>query len=371
MYRKTVFTAILVLCFSLPVFSQDVQAFTMPSARAGGYGGYHAAFGDGFTSFFSNPALLAGAEKQWSAAELTLSMYGPIFSILDIAVHASGDVDLSPVISNKGAAAGVDIAGPISIGLINNGFGFGVFNRTTMDAKATSSKVRATAAEELLIEGGYAFRIVDNGTHIFDAGAMLKLFYRASLSLVSSPLSVTDLFDDFSSKPAQADLGFGLDLGISYSYKDVFRAGLVGYDAFSPVFVTTYDELSNYGSGGSQTNTTIPARIALGVMYTIRREKMERYIDSISLMADYRDFLDYFTAVIPRNPVLQFSLGTEVALLKVFKLRAGIADALPAVGFGIDLTYMQFDFAMRGKELGLDPGVNPTYAIDIGFLFRY
>jgi len=61
----------------------------------------------------------------------------------------------------------------------------------------------------------------------------------------------------------------------------------------------------------------------------------------------------------------------EVTLLDVFQLRAGIADALPALGLGIDFSFMRFDLAMRGVELGLDPGVRPTYGVDLNLLFRY
>ncbi|MDR1142753.1 MAG: hypothetical protein LBK77_00885, partial [Spirochaetaceae bacterium] len=61
----------------------------------------------------------------------------------------------------------------------------------------------------------------------------------------------------------------------------------------------------------------------------------------------------------------------EITLLKILRLRAGIAEALPSVGFGIDMKILAFDFAIRGRELGLDPGIQPVYAVDLGFLFRY
>jgi hypothetical protein len=32
---------------------------------------------------------------------------------------------------------------------------------------------------------------------------------------------------------------------------------------------------------------------------------------------------------------------------------------------------MQLDFALYGKELGTDPGVQSVFGMDIGLLFRY
>jgi hypothetical protein len=65
------------------------------------------------------------------------------------------------------------------------------------------------------------------------------------------------------------------------------------------------------------------------------------------------------------------SLGAELVLLNVLSLRLGISDALPAAGFGLNLSFMRLDCSIHGKELGLDPGIQPVYALDIGLLFRY
>ena len=75
--------------------------------------------------------------------------------------------------------------------------------------------------------------------------------------------------------------------------------------------------------------------------------------------------------MIPRHPLLNIGLGVEVTVLNALTLRAGIADALPALGFGLDLSFMTLDFAVYGRELGLDPGMQPVYAMSLGLLFRY
>ncbi|MDR0586846.1 MAG: hypothetical protein LBG26_06370 [Treponema sp.] len=362
---------VLALFFCEVLCAENIKPFVMPSARAAGFGGIHAAQGDDFSSLFSNPASFAGIEKSFSAAELSISLYGPVFELLDLAANSSGTINISPLVGPGGFAAGFDIGGPVALGWVGGGLGFGIFNRTTADARVTSAKIRPVAAEEILLLGGYSFRVLDNLDHKLDLGFLGKGYYRAMLNLESSILNVTEMFDDIDSRPFETHFGFGLDLGINYSFAGKLSLALAGYDVFSPALVTRYAAFSDYGSGGSQNYATVTPRLALGVLYRIQNDFLDRYLSDFIVMLDYRDLLDPFISLIPRNPVLNISLGAEIKLFEVLSIRAGIADALPSLGFGLDMKILQFDFAMRGKELGLDPGVQSVYAIDIGFLFRY
>jgi hypothetical protein len=367
----------LLLFFAALLFSavsadaEKLKPFVMPSARASGFGGIHAAQGDDFSAIFSNPASFTELEKKFSLAELTISLYGPIFELLDLAINNSGDLDISSLVGPGGFATGFDIGGPIALGLVNHGFGFGIFNRTTVDAKVASSKIRPVASEEIFLVGGYSFHILERDAHVLDAGFLGKGFYRGVINLESSILDVTSMFDDISSHPYSTQFGLGLDLGIKYTFNGTLTFALAGYDVFSPALVTDYAKLSDFGDeSGDQSYAMVQPRLALGVLYRIRNDFLDRYISDFIIMLDYRDFLDLFS-LIPRNPILNLSLGAEITLLKILRLRAGIAEALPAVGFGIDMKILTFDCAIRGRELGLDPGIHPVYAIDLGFLFRY
>ncbi|MDR2049884.1 MAG: hypothetical protein LBP69_10565 [Treponema sp.] len=367
---KPAFFAVTVfLCGTL--YAENIKPFIMPSARAAGFGGIHAAQGDDFSSLFSNPASFVGIEKQFSAAELSISLYGPVFELLDLAVNSSGTVNISPLVGPGGFAAGFDIGGPVAFGWVGGGLGVGIFNRTTTDARVTSARIRPVAAEEILLLGGYSFRVVDELNHKLDLGFLGKGYYRGMLDLESSILNVTEMFDDMGSRPFETHFGLGLDLGINYSFAGKLTLALAGYDVFSPALVTRYGAFSDYGSGGRRDYATVTPRLALGALYRIQNDFLDRYLSDFIVMLDYRDVLDPFVSLIPRNPILNISLGAEIKLLEILSVRAGIAEALPALGFGLDMKILQFDFAMRGKEIGLDPGVQSVYAIDIGFLFRY
>jgi hypothetical protein len=151
-------------------------------------------------------------------------------------------------------------------------------------------------------------------------------------------------------------------------------AAIVCYDLYSPVLLTPYDSLADFNdksgpSDGSASYATVDRRLDLGFRYRIRSIAIEKYISAITIMADYRDFLDLFS-LISRNPILNVGLGLEIKVLNALSFRFGLTDALPAFGMGLNLSFVTLDFAIHGKELGLDPGVQPAYALDLGLLVR-
>lgn len=373
---------LLVLVLALGVLrvgAETVSPFTLPSARLGALGGRHGTLTDDFTTLFTNPAGFVGVKEQFSAAQISASAYGPLFDIADVLVNylgSSGALDISKIVGPGGLATGLSLGGPVSFGWVGRGLGFGIFNRTTMDAVTLGSTLKAVPAEELLITGGYAFRVFDKNNQVIDAGFLGKGFFRGTLGLQSSIFTVTDLFsgDPLGSRPFTTVAGVGVDLGVKYDLAKTFDAALVWHDAYSPALKSTYASTADFISGKQPISTPsyviVSSGLDLGVSYTPKAPQLDQYVSRLSFYLDYRDMLNLF-ALIPRNPILNVGLGIEAVVLDALSLRAGITDALPALGFGIDFTFMRLDFAMRGVELGLDPGVQPTYAIDLDLLFRY
>jgi hypothetical protein len=350
----------------------SVEPFVMPSARFGALGGNHAAMSDDFYSLFLNPAAFVDVEAKFSAAEITMSTYGPVFEIIDLA--RSKTADISGLIGPGGFAAGFDMGGPLSLGWVGRGLGLGIFNRIKTAASISGAKLRPLVSAELLLVGGYSFRIVEKGSHLFDIGFLGKGFFRGALNLEADIFDASSILDGITGKPFRTQLGLGLDLGARYTFRNNLQVALVCYDIYSPVLLTTYSSISDFGDRHSSSTVssyaTVKRRLDLGVKYRIRSKFIDRYFTRLTVMADYHDILD-FLSVIPRNPVLNIGLGVELKILNSLTFRIGLVDALPAVGFGLDLKFMTMDFAIHGKELGLDPGVQSVYAMDLGFLFRY
>jgi hypothetical protein len=369
--------ALLVL-FSFPVYADEtIVPFTIPSARYAALGGRHAALADDFDSLFTNPAGFASVEDEFSVAELSLGAYGPVFEILDL-LAAGGDslenLDLSGVIGDRGFAAGFDLGGPVAAGWVGRGLGFGLFNSFRMQAAASGSNLKAVLSGDVFMLGGYAFRLVNNGRHVLDAGFLGKGFLRMGLDLETTIFNVEDLFDKADSLPFSTVLGVGIDLGLTYTFAEHLSLSLVCFDAYSPAVLTTYHSFEDFQNKEDPRDpghyVRVQPRLDFGLQYRIRSVFLEKYISRLTVLADYRDFLD-LASLIPRNPILNAGLGLELVLLEKLSLRLGVAEALPAAGFGLDLSFMRFDCAIHGKELGLDPGIQSTYALALGLLFRY
>ncbi|MDR1900843.1 MAG: hypothetical protein LBQ88_00980 [Treponema sp.] len=376
-FRFSVFFLLCLLPKSIVLFGEVIEPVFIPNARSAALGGIHTGLGDDFYTIFTNPASFVGIEDQFSAGELSLSVYGPIFEIIDLARNAldsGNNLDISGITGAAGFTAGFDMAGPVSLGWVGRGLGLGIFNRTKAKASMTGTTVRPLLLEDILLVGGYSFRFIDKKNHILDAGFLGKGFYRGSLEFKTSVFDAMSMFDDPMNNEFKTYLGLGVDLGLRYTFADNLTFALVCYDVYSPTLVTVYDSLNDFidkkypSSSGNY--ATVYRCLNAGIKYRIRSEFLDRYISNLIILADYRDMLDLF-APIPRNPILNIGLGVELLALNVLSLRAGITDALPAAGFGIDFGITRFDCAIHGKELGLDPGVQPVYAFDIALLFRY
>ena len=382
MSRFPVFFLCFIIFSLFPIFSvrgesKTVDPFVMPSARFGALGGNHVAMSDDFYSLFLNPAAFVDVKEEFSIAEITLSTYGPVLEIIDLFRENSGsadDLDISGLIGPGGFAAGFDMGGPLSLGWVGRSLGLGIFNRTRTAAAVSGTKLRPIVTEEFLFVGGYSFRIINRDDHLVDAGFLGKGFFRGVMNLEAEIFDAGSILDDPLGRPFGTQLGLGLDLGVRYIFRENLTAAMVCYDTYSPVLVSVYKSISDFGDRSDPSTdssyATVKRRLDMGIKYRIRSGFIDRYFTQLTVMADYRDFLDLFS-LIPRNPILNIGLGAELRLLNALSFRIGIADALPAIGFGLDLSFMKMDFAIHGKELGLDPGIQPVYAMGIGFLFRY
>jgi hypothetical protein len=358
-----------------PLAGETLSPFVMPSARASALGGRHAALADDFYSIFTNPAAFVGIEEQYSIVELTFSGYGPIFELLDAMINldsGAGNLDLSGIVGKRGFAAGFDFGGPLALGWVGRGLGLGFFSRFWADALVSGLTLRPSVFTDLFMVGGYSFRVLDVSDHVLDIGFLGKGFFRGGVQLAAPIFDADDLFNDFLGQEYTTYLGLGLDGGIKYRFFQDFTAALVCFDLYSPALISSFSSYNAFTEGEypGRAYGTVKPRLDLGFQYRIHSSFLDRYISHFLVMADYHDFLD-LASLIPRNPVLNMGIGVELLVLNALSLRVGIADALPAAGFGLDLTFMKLDFSIYGKELGLDPGIQPVYAIDIGLLFQY
>jgi hypothetical protein len=378
MRRSLSWVVVIMFLSGFSVFGQNnaIDPFTIPSARFAALGGNHVAVGDSFHSMFTNPASFIDIEEQFSAGELTISTFGPVFELLDLISSTAGtmNIDFSSVVTQRGFSSGFDIAGPLSLGWVGNGFGLGIFNRIKTDVAVTGSTIKPKLGIDILFISGYSHRFMDQGIHLLDGGFLGKGFFRGALDLETPIFDALTLLDNPLEKPFNTYFGIGLDLGLRYTLRNNLTFALVCFDIFSPVLRTPYlsfvDLERQLDLDDDLRFRVVTRRLEFGMKYTISNPTLDMYISGLTIMASYRNILDVFS-LISRNPLLNFGIGIELEMLDVLTFRFGLAETLPAFGIGICLSFLTLDMAMYGRELGIDPGRNSTYGLSLGILFRY
>ncbi len=366
-----------------PAVAQSVRRFSPSSARMGALGGPHAASVSGLDAIFENPAAFATAEAEFSASALVFNPSGPIFDIAGLALGGPGRIisGISSLFDDKGRFfAQADLLGPLSFGYVGKGLGFGLFNRSVATVNASSLlSLALDVSEQLLLAGGYAYRIALGTRNVLDLGIMPKGFITANvgermsltklMSLVDNPSALLDL-------PMTMVSGVGFDVGLRWSLDNVLAVGLVARDAYSPAMVTRYQGLGAFLASpmqaklGESAYAVVPPDLAVGLAFEPRHAILDSLGAHIVFLVDYVDLLDLLKPL-PRNPILNLGLGLELTLLDILSLRAGVKDALPTAGLGVDLAAFEFSLAMFGRELGSEPGSRPLFNLLVALDFSY
>lgn len=371
------------LCFAAPIGASD-YAYTavkpeIASPRLASMGGANPALSAGIDTLSTNPAAFAYVEKEVRILGISAELSGQLFDIPEI-LHDDDPTDamLRSVRENSGVYVGANVTGPLSIGIVNKNFGFGLFNRTFGSADIASvTSGEITAGEEILVTGGYGVTLLDVGSHELSAGIQIKGFYQLAMCKSGTVATIVDTMKNFkiNGQPLSSTFGFGFDVGVMYRFADQLSLGVVCRDVFTPIFYSVYDSFNDFKSGKKQSGTsttydTIDRDLSVGVAWLAPVPRGWRTLTDFTLSAGYNDILS-LTDAVSRNPVLNFTAGAEITFFNILSLRMGIRDCYPAAGVGLDFRFLKLDLSVYGEELGLEPGDRPLYnmaaGITIGF----
>jgi hypothetical protein len=373
--------AFALIAVALPAFAADELDFS--SARDKSMGGIHVALADDSSVLLSNPAGLADLPASYSIADLGVQAIGPVFDIANLIM--SGNTSQNAIVgflkeNGYQLYTGAEITGPLATGFTGNGLGFGLFNKTSFIINAASiDSISVTASEDILLTGGYAVRFDLGGGHEIAGGIGAKGYVLGSVSptmgIVEAMNDISDPTSLLTNSAFDLTTGVGMDVGLRWAWKNIFAAGLVYRDAYSPAIVTKYSSIQGFlgdsasAKTGNSTYETLPSSLDVGFSWTPELGVLSKVMDSLVLSLDYKDILDLFS-VFPRNPILNVGLGLETRVLNIVRIRAGIADALLSAGMGIDLGVCTVNLAVFGTELGLDPGDRTCYNLLVDFSFK-
>lgn len=349
---------------------------TIVSPRLAGFGGSYTGLEAGFETLFTNPAALATVNKKRSIAQINAHVAGPISGILELSQAEDMMQGVLDFVGSRsdGLYLGADITGPISFGIVQKNVGFGVFNRTLLSVDVpTIMGMDINAGEETFLTGGFGFDAFSIKNNYFAIGVQFKGFFQTLTGVSGSVLDIMGLLEsDNLDIPLALALGYGVDLGFMYRLGNFLNIGVVYRDIFAPVSMRYYNGIDNFLNSTERERESImlASNLSVGLLCNVPTPQSWPFISSLKLMADYSDILRLLEPF-SRNPVLNVQLGTELVLLDVVALRAGIHEGYLAAGIGLDLTYFQIDFAMYGSEQGFEPGARPALNLELGLSFKY
>lgn len=370
---------LLLLLLSPSVWGWDSTFFDLfeisTSARAAALGGLHAALADDPTTLFSNTAGLRSVKPQWTFSEVTLSFYDSAAAIAAEAIAGTGG-------SGADRRGTFSLWGPVALSYVGKGWGFGIFSSMNVYVHTwgPSPAAREMLEDNLVLIGAKAFRIplpvrwqstLDLGLSLVGFGSYRGVTDTDIRQVLQSSVSLTELLASVTN--FRRAIGGSVELGVLYSFRNLFSFGLTGRN-LSFIQFRDFSSLMGYLSGepSSSWYNFLPLDITAGVLFRFPLGRLGRYISDLKLMADYHNIFDFlFYPPGATNPLLHIGLGIELGLLQIVSLRAGYYQCLPSVGVGLDLTLFTLNFAYFGREMSSEPGGYPVYCYSIGLGFKY
>ncbi|NLM00092.1 MAG: hypothetical protein GX220_01375 [Treponema sp.] len=359
-------------------FSFNIKHPKVISMRDFSMGGLFVADNSSYYSFIANPANigLTGNKILFPSAQVNVNgnlQQLPLFINSIIESNESDDSNLMTkmleILSQaENIRIGTDISGPLSFGAIKENFGWGFFNRTYALAEIPSiSSSNIYGGEEFLFKMGYAYP-VKFSEFIISLGIGAQGFFQTEGIFNDAPTELLNI--DFNSFPMHTILGYGFDLGINVQMFRIFRIAFNWENFFGQTFVKKYDTFSQIFTFKSDYDTkmqiTTP-KLALGCAVDIPMKTWTRgFISSWKIMFDINNLFNLVNETpLSRNKLLELSYGTELMIFNTLAFRFGINETYMALGFGLKLEYLCIDYAIYGKELGLEPGAVPE--LNMGF----
>lgn len=300
------------------------------------------------------PALDAGIDNLDDATER--SLYDDMFRLGSTPTVLTGDILLPSFAMNRG----------------NLGFGGGLFIHTETayrveDAGAGVPGLDFTSLADFMAVASVASDFSSIGARNLSAGVTAKYAQRY-LMLKDKPL---DAFEEDESLYVLGDAVLGFDLGMLYELKlpsvpGQLYLGATWYDL-------TLGEQDYKFAAYYVRNEEVQKDDVIAEEVALARERFQVHSSFRGGAAYVLPALggplketaiavDYVTGSMDTDALLgHLSLGVQTTLGSRLALRTGLNQGYTSLGFGINLTLVQIDYAYYGSEQGRLPGQSPSW----------
>ncbi len=408
-----------VVAVVLPAETVRQKDFYPLSPEILGQGGSYTAVAEGYGSLFTNPAGLARTTEPevtlpslsvWvhSRPDLLLPTIGAlggeeISSDSDDGEEVSRDQLIIDNLREQFTTNGFGVGSALGLGYVGNGIGVGMNIATDSylygDTFPLGLEGEITSQFSLVFGYAHPFQL---GPVDLSVGGTLRPNLRIT-SLVGSD-TAADLITQFTGVDTgegdgedDGDLlnsinalngwGVAFDAGLLVGYRD-FSMGLQLRNLFNTNMQYSRNSLSDVfsalGSGGLPSAPSeddpeyvsetyiIPMELSLGAAW-------QPDLGAISALVDpelHVQITDPFgTADLdpdrPRSFWTRLHMGTELTLLRFFDLRFGVNQGYFTLGTGLDLMFLDVQFALFSQEFGRYPGDQQVGGAALEFALRF
>ena len=364
------------LCFAQFAMPEPVPPSVI-SPRINGLGACFTADQSERDRLFTNPAVFPFLTKKWSFGKIALHANEDSFGGIS-ALTASEKIKAftNQLYKNNKTFFDFNATGPIAFSFADKNFAVGLFNRSILHADVEASIMKKLLiGEELFLTGGYGICLYDDTVNKVSLGFQMKGFFQT----FSYALNKNKVYMASAANSAFKDLNIvlvnavGLDAGFLYKCEDYFILGITCRDAYTPVFLTPYNNFDDYKkarpAGKTQYKTLLP-NLSIGIGSIPVGKDLWPMVSSWSFYLDYQNLL---LPILNKNksPFLNIAFGTEIIFHEVLSFTLGMTECYPHFGCGLNFTYFQIDFSAFLKELGNKPWEQPKLGIDFSLSFEY
>lgn len=352
----------------------DLQKPEIISGRFLGQGGSYTTLEAGTDTVFTNPAAFAFLKKRLLVMRAGITTSGNVPDFFNLLIQKNKEKLFEDYFGNLAKNdLYLNTTGPLAIAFTDKNFGFGIFNRFFANSNFSRGNNESfLIGGELFLTGGYGGTVYDDGVNRVSLGLQMKGFFQTFIytDKIPTPPFQNDLLKQFN---LVLDIGFGIDTGFLYKYKNYFFLGFTCRDLYTPVFRTYYKDFEAYKnsspSGKTQYKAFLPD-LTVGIGSIPVYKGLYKTVSSLSVYSDYRNILQPVFDK-SRNPLLNIAAGSEIVFHEVLYLKLGLSELYPQGGIGFDFTYFTLDFSGFVKERGYKIWEKPLIVFGCNLSFEY
>ncbi len=380
--RRSILLSSLIIIISMDIGSSlEKEKDLLLPAEIMGVGGTGIVASDKFSMIFMNPACFGVTTKGYfSLVRTGIRLNYDLYEYYQVFERTGGNLDISSLsaeIISKLNSLNISLGlnGPLAFGYMTEGIGFLIYNdfHTSLATHVSGIIPYADVGTffNLVFLSGFGKKFdipFYFGKNVITyAGIGIKYINR--LKYENPRLSLLKMYDLYASGFKEGFLwgqAIGSDIGILFK-SDNINVGFVIKDWFTTFFSwSAYDTNFQYISNRTIQPTYYPATFNLGLSYDLG-DFLQKY--QIQNWAFYFDLVNVFD--FEENYFLKLRFGTEVKILSIFRIQAGIYKGYPTFGFGLEIPFLHINFAYYTEEFSKLPGYKPqqNFLLELHLLY--